>query len=508
MSLKIDRDLVLRNTLLNILGGVAPLAISVLTLPKVLAAIGAERYGMLSLALGAVGYFGVLDMGLGTAATKFAAEALGRGEEGELPSIVWTTVLCQLVSGLLGSLLLAALAPGFAGGWLKVPASMRDEVLLSLHVLCLVVPLMFIAPTLMGVAEAGQRFDLVNAVAVPSSAAMSLAMYVGACAGFHLPGIVALVVLVRALMTLGLLLICLHLFPVLLTKLDVTVASLKRLLRYGAWLSVGGGLVVPILMYAERFFLGRYLSLSDVAYYTVPYSILQRLWTLPISLVRTLFPAFSALGATDRDMLEDLYLRSLKYLALVSGPIILFLSTFAWDIFAFWLGPGVAAHSAPALRILLYGGLFVMAAYVSGALLDGLGRPDLATKQNAAYVPVHVIAVWLLVRHAGVPGAALGYTLRVAAQALVLTALGLKVAGISYAALVKHRIWGLMGALACLCVLMAAAPLAGTLAGRGAAFAGGTGLFFWLGWKLMLDVGDRSFIKERLKPRLRPASAG
>jgi O-antigen/teichoic acid export membrane protein len=92
-----------------------PLAIPIFTLPRVLSVLGAERYGILSLVMVVVGYFNLFDFGLAGATTKFVAEALGHGKEGELPSIVWTAVLSQVALGLIGAIALIVLTSS-AGG--------------------------------------------------------------------------------------------------------------------------------------------------------------------------------------------------------------------------------------------------------------------------------------------------------------------------------------------------------------------------------------------------------
>jgi O-antigen/teichoic acid export membrane protein len=72
--------LLARNTVLNVLGQVVPVAVAVAAIPYVVGGLGVSRFGVLTLAWAALGYFGVMDLGLGRAATKFIAEALGRGE--------------------------------------------------------------------------------------------------------------------------------------------------------------------------------------------------------------------------------------------------------------------------------------------------------------------------------------------------------------------------------------------------------------------------------------------
>jgi len=105
----ITGGLLARNTLLNFIGQVVPLLVGVGTIPFIVRGLGTERFGLLSLAWVVLGYFAVFDLGLGRATTKFVAEALGRGEDEEIPSIVWTAVTVQSVLGIVGALVLVGI---------------------------------------------------------------------------------------------------------------------------------------------------------------------------------------------------------------------------------------------------------------------------------------------------------------------------------------------------------------------------------------------------------------
>jgi O-antigen/teichoic acid export membrane protein len=463
--------------------------------------LGADRYGVLSLCLVVIGYFGILDFGLGGAAVKYLAEELGARRESGIAEIFWTNLLWQCCGGAAGALVLAAATPLLVGSWLNIPPAMVGEVTRTLHWLCFAVPLMLITPCLAGTLEAAQRFDLVNAVAVPEAAILPLALYAGAVLRCELPSIMAMIVALRVAVFVVYFGLCLRTFPALST-IRLSWAWVKKLLSFGGW-SVASGIIAPFLMYTDRFMLGRYTSLSSVAYYTVPYGLMLRLWFLPSSLVRTLFPALSALGAEDPAQREDLFLRSIKYMAMASGPLILGLATFSSDIFRIWLGPEYELHCAPVLRILLYGAIFSMLAPLCGSLLQGMGRPDVTTKWYAACLPFNTLGVWLLVRWAGVRGAAATYSLRAAAETVVFAVVGVRLAEISYEALRRHRLWGTAATLCFLAALMAGTPLIGGLPPRLAAYAAGAAMYLGLAWIVMLDDEDRGFVKDQLRVRLR-----
>jgi len=79
-----------RNTLFNLLGNVAPLLVAIVTIPVLIRGLEAERFGILALAWVILGYFGVLDLGIGQALNRTISGKLGSSKEDEIPAIAFT----------------------------------------------------------------------------------------------------------------------------------------------------------------------------------------------------------------------------------------------------------------------------------------------------------------------------------------------------------------------------------------------------------------------------------
>ena len=103
-------SLLARSTIWNLIGYAAPLLVAVVVIPYLIRRLGTAEYGVLTIAWGIVGYFGVFDMGLSNAVTKFVAERIGRDAPGEINDIFHTGLGLLLGSSLCGALLLVLLA--------------------------------------------------------------------------------------------------------------------------------------------------------------------------------------------------------------------------------------------------------------------------------------------------------------------------------------------------------------------------------------------------------------
>lgn len=408
-QIKISGGLIARNTLLNLIGQAAPLLVGILTIPYVVHGLGTERFGILSLAWVILGYFAIFDLGLGRATTKFVAEALGKGEEEAVPRLIWTSVTVQLIMGVVGGLVLFYISPLLVEHVLNIPQDLVGEALSTFYLLAFSVPVVLISSSFRGGLEAAQRFDLINAVQIPTSSLTYLLPFIGILLGFELPGIVILILLVRLGVLASFVVLNIHLTPEL-KRYSVSFGHIHRLFSFGGWVMVSS-IAGPILQYFDRFIIGSLLTMSAVAYYTVPQDILIRLWIISGSLAMTLFPAFSALGVEHIEKIKKYFVYASKYTLLILGPIILFLIVFANDILEFWLGNDFAQNSTLPLQILAIGILIGSISQHCFSIFQGIGRPDIGAKIYFLLIPMSFMLTWFLISKIGISGAALSWTL-------------------------------------------------------------------------------------------------
>jgi O-antigen/teichoic acid export membrane protein len=429
--------LLARNSLLNLLGAGVPLIVAAFTMPVVIRGLGPGRFGVLAVCWALLAYFSVFDLGLGRAATKFSAEAFGSGDEERVSALTWSALIVQASLGTVGGLALAALAPVLVSHLLRgAPQDVTTEARRSFQLLAVAVPIISVSGSLRGVLEAAQRFDLVNAVRAPVAAASFLVPFLGVLAGWTLPPIVAILVVVSGASAVAQYLLCSSLLPTLSKGPRFRAVEVRRLLGYGGWLTVSG-VLGPILTYTDRFMVGVLVSAAAVGFYSAPHEVITRLLFVPASVVATLFPGFSTLnGQGHQTAMATLFARAVKYVLLVLGPVAVLLVLFAHQVLGIWLGSQFAERSTLVLQILTVGLVANSLAQVPYALIQAVGRPDLTAKFHLVEFPIHVLLLWILIDEWGIAGAALAWSARVALDGVLLFAAASRLSGISF------RAWG------------------------------------------------------------------
>jgi O-antigen/teichoic acid export membrane protein len=426
-ALDIGGGLLAKNALLSLSGQLVPIVAVVVITPYLIGRLGEARSGILAVCLAILSSSTLLDLGLGRALRKRVAEALGRGERRSAALITTTTLGAQLGLGAIGALLLSLLAAPLAEQWLRIPAELQAEAKATFVIVAFALPVTVLLDSLMGVLEAAQRFDLVIAIRIPFLLSESLLPLYGIHIGWDLPTIAAVQLAVTVGFLVAYYVLSCTVVPELRRWPRVDRNELRKLFDFGKWIMVSNA-VAPLLMYLDRLAIGAMIGMTAVTAYAAPYEAITRLSLVPASLAATLFPAFSSLSGQGRgEQLSRYASRSVRYLLLFFGPVIVVTMLFSRPILERWIGVGLAEDGALALSILAFGVLVNALAHVPFSVVQAKGRPDLTAKFHLIELPVHAVLVFLLVHLWGIPGAALAWTFRVSFDAVLLFAASAKI---------------------------------------------------------------------------------
>lgn len=409
----------LRNALWNLAGFLVPVGVALITIPRLLHALGTERYGLLTLAWVVLGYFGLFDLGLGRALTQLVSVRIKTKRDDEIPGIVWTALLLMAVFGLAGGVMLYLLADRALLNVLNVPLGLATETLVAIQIVALGVPVVVLTSGLRGVLEAYQRFDLVNVVRLFNGVFTFLGPLIVLQWGLNLVGAIAALLVVRLISWLVYFIFCLHRVPRLRDGVTLRHDKIPDMLRFGGWMTVTN-VVGPLMDYMDRFLIATLTSLTAVAYYATPFEIVTKILLVAGAVVGVLYPAFAASHAQQTDTCARLYKSGLKYNYVLVFPLVLAVVAFSPEVLQIWLGAEFSNNSTSVLQWLALGVLINSLAQVPYALIQGGGRPDQTAKLHLIELPFYLAGLWWAVGQFGIVGAAVTWSVRVAVDAILL----------------------------------------------------------------------------------------
>ncbi len=409
---------VARNAAWNVAGTLSSFVVGLIALPVLLHTLGAARLGVFTLALGLIGFSGLLDLGLGRALTQSVSSSLGEGRSRDaVAALVWRVLRLLAGFGLAWVLLLWVFVPPVVTHLFHLQGPLAAETIFGLRAVALSMPFALVATGAMGSLEGVQDFRRVST----RRAALSVLQY-------GLPTLTALwrsdvgwVIAALALSRAFALLIWLQALRRVLPKPSDAPRhpdDLRNLLRFGGWLSVSN-MVGPLMAYADRFYLASLFSPAQLAVYTVPYDGVSRAMTLPMTAIGAVFPALAeSQGRPDSS--ASLLRGSVHALVTLMLPPLLIATIFAEPLLALWLGSSFASDAFPIFQLLLLGVFINSAAHVPYALLQAHGRSDLTAKLHLAELPIFAgLLVWTVTSH-GIVGAALAWTMRIVLDTILL----------------------------------------------------------------------------------------
>jgi O-antigen/teichoic acid export membrane protein len=404
-----------RNLALNLAGILLPVIVSMVTVPFYIHAIGAARYGIVSITWILLGYFGFLDFGLSRASANALGKLAHAPPEARAPVLI-TALYLNVLFGLAASFLLYLGGSSLMSHVFSLPSDLRQETLDAFPWIVPMLPLGMVIGVAMGALESRERFLLSNLL---SGSGMVLGQILPLFCVFKfgpsLGVVIPALLLVRLLVAVTILGVVARLeWPIRSLAFDFGWA--RKLFSYGAWVTVSS-LIGPALDTFDQLFIGHTLGPAAVAHYSVPMNIALRSQMLATALARTLFPRISREDAATGQRLATNATISLIYVfGAMCGPAIIMAGPFL----EIWIGREFAQSSRLVAEILLFGAWMNGIAFMPYSQLQAQGRPHITARVHAIEIVPFLLGLWLLIRLAGLPGAALAWSLRVGADCIAL----------------------------------------------------------------------------------------
>lgn len=487
---------VVKGSLWTFGGQLLPLIAGFFATPFVIRLLGTESYGVYILIILIPSYFSFADFGMNLASTKFASERYAAGSKEDEAKIVRTTALIAFLSSLPFAVALMVFSHPIIA-WLNVPENLQREASLALkiasttfvlNILCNI----FNTPQLTRLRMdlntlINASFRLIGIIAIP------IVLYIGG----GIIGAISVLLIVAFFNLLGHLYISGKLLNELF-QFSIARNSLGALIKFGGSLVIAG-IAAILLINLEKAVLARVASVESLAYYSVAFTFASMATMFSSSMVQSLVPAFSQLLSPEKKgELNQLFSRSLRGNIIGLIPLILFLFVIAQPFFTIWAGENFGLESSKPFYFLLFGLLFNVITYIPQSILMAAGRADIFAKLYWLELFPYIFLTAALTFQFGATGAAIAWSLRVIADAVIILYLAKKNVGVSLS-LFRENIYILPFLLSLILLPILIKFFVGNYSiWLFVSFIGCILIYFFIVWNKLIEVEEKNWIRNKL----------
>lgn len=381
------------------------MVLSLILVPFLTRLMGAETYGVWVILFQVVGYFSLLDLGLGSAVVRFVSRHLEPPDDATISRILNTANLMYLGLGLL-----AFLAAWLFSHWLDsvfdIDKTLAAQAADALTVLGVYLMLRFWLLPFGGSLEAFQRTDLDRRLGFGEDlirAALLLAVLYLNGTLVHLALVVFGVNLLRQVA--GIFMTHRIFRGLRLSLADADRETAIELAKYSR-ISLGITLCWVVLLNTDGPLLGALVSTAAAGIYRAGAQLVHQLRLVLHGIGGPLIPAVSQLSSdSDPDRIRLIYLRGLRYLSWLTFALCATAALYANDFVALWLPPEFEP-AGTVLIILAVGGAFSLPQTIGEAVLFGVSKHSWLLRFLMVEAAMTVVAAVFLIRAYGLIGMA------------------------------------------------------------------------------------------------------
>jgi len=398
----------LANSIRNLLASAIPALVNLCSIPYIVKALGGENYGAFTLVGSIIGSFSLLDINVTSGSVKFVAEHNARGEKRELCEVISFGGSLYLLIGIVGSSVLLFFAEPLIRYVFNVSAHQSALVTLTLKIAAAGFFLNQLQVYLNSIPQSLNRFDITSVLEIFFGIMVPLFSVLLLWLGYGLREMVAFRVAASGLNVLLLLWIISRLIPDF-RWVWPSKAMTRKLASFSGYAYLSR-IAAITYNHADRLVLGSLVSMTELTYYTVPSTLVNRLLGLTFRIASVFYPLASTMDALgDHEQLERLYLSVTRYLNYINTFFVLVLSLFAYQILSWWLGDEFARRGRWIMVTMALAMLFDAFTNLPSLLSDALGYPRITGMFTVTRAAIALGLTVALTKKMGIAGAALSH---------------------------------------------------------------------------------------------------
>jgi len=405
--MKPSPNLIIKNTIFNVLGGVFNLVVGFILFPFIVKHIGLTATGIWLSITVMIGYFSLVHTSVGPSLVKFIAEYKAKDKPKAINQYFSTTLTVFFITGILVSLILIIL-PDFFITVFKLPIFLAYQTKIILYIYAATVLVLFPFEVFSAVLMGIQRYDAVNLVTILTGLARAVALVVFLNLGYGILAVIIIGVSEWALRTLVMGTLCLKLVPGLkfkfshlsketATRLFILSGSIFVIQLCNLVINRSGHLITAV-----------FLSVGMVTFYEAAKKIHFFFIKISAMLISAVLPAASEFHAQEGiKQIREIYLRGTKYLSIAYIPLAIPLMVYSRELLYLWMGDEFSKHWL--LIVVLLSMVFLQVNHsVAGQILRGINKMKPLLVYRVLSATTSLILSLILVRKIGLLGIALG----------------------------------------------------------------------------------------------------
>lgn len=418
-----------RNAFANLLGAAIPAVVALATVPLVVRGLGDAGYGVYTLITAIVGYFAIIDINITAGSVKHIAaqwaQTLQPHDQQKAAERIDQTITFGLLMysalGIAGGLAVWASASWLVRDIFNVPAGLSAGATAALKLAAAGFTIGQVQAYLASVPQSLMRYDRSARLDVLFGSVVPVATVLVLMAGGGLYQVILLRVVASGVHCLLLWRTIHGLLPAL--RLRWPAPALRHsLLHFSAYACLNRFAAMSYA-YADKLMIGALVGVAGLALYAVAATLANRLLGLTGRLASVVFPAASALAASNElPRLARIYLKASRYLTYINGAMLLMIAVFSEPILQYWMSPDFARRGSTVLAVMALSQFFDALTALPSLVNDGMGHPAVTGGFALARALLGLVTVYLGVLLGGIDGAAWGHL----AASMLMTAIFLR----------------------------------------------------------------------------------
>lgn len=386
------------------------IALGLLAVPFIVRGLGNDRYALLSLSVTLIGYFSLMDFGLGQGMVRYLSEYTGRADDAAKQEVISSGILVFPILGVVAGVILVGFTPFIVKYGLRLPTGLQQTAAVVFYLTAVGLPLMFLKVYFEAIPSAHQRIDLINWAGFFANASKLIAGVLLILGGYGLKSIIISHIALTCIQVILLWRISIGCLPPhIRVRPKFNKAVVLELFRYSGLVSVTN-LTSQLIVNSDKILISFFLPIGALAYYTVAFELASKLWHIPNIVMRAYGPAFSCLsGRADLLGIRRHYMTSVRKIAIAATFLAAMMVFFPKEILSYWISPEYGSEAWVVLATLAVG--LLLSCYTIGpyTLIMAIGRAEVTSKIHGILVLIHIGLCLVFIPRLGIAGAGLSW---------------------------------------------------------------------------------------------------